>query len=267
VLAAVVVVAAGRRAAPAGRIPRRELVVLGVAGVMGLVLNLSIFAAFARVTVAIAVLGFYTYPAMVAVIAIALGRERPSGAIVGALLLALGGLAVVVLGGLDAGAVSIDPVGVLLALTAAAAQTVFVTISRDGYPSVRADVAMSAILAVSAIGAAAVAVAAAGGPGIFLRPLDTPALLPVVVAAGVFAAGIPSLMFLVAIRRIGGTRTGILMLLEPVVALGLAALLLGEALRPVQLVGAVAILGAALLLQRSAAPADEAPLQPAPGGP
>jgi drug/metabolite transporter (DMT)-like permease len=61
------------------------------------------------------------------------------------------------------------------------------------------------------------------------------------------------------------------MLLEPVVALTLAAVLLGEALRPVQLAGAAAILLAALLLQRSTRPgedsADDAAASRVPGGP
>ena len=51
------------------------------------------------------------------------------------------------------------------------------------------------------------------------------------------AAGVSSLLFLTAIRTIGGTRTGILMLFEPVVGVVLAALLLREPLLPVQLAG------------------------------
>ena len=62
---------------------------------------------------------------------------------------------------------------------------------------------------------------------------------------------IPSVLFLTGIRSIGGTRTGILMLFEPVVGVLLAAAWLDESLRPIQILGGVAILGAALLLQRS----------------
>ena len=57
------------------------------------------------------------------------------------------------------------------------------------------------------------------------------------------------------------------MLFEPVVGVALAAWLLGEALAPIQLVGAAAILAAAVLLQRSAsAPARTGPTI-VPGGP
>jgi drug/metabolite transporter (DMT)-like permease len=87
--------------------------------------------------------------------------------------------------------------------------------------------------------------------------------------AGTLGAGIPSLLFLTGIRLIGGTRTGILMLLEPVVALALASILLGEALRPIQLAGAAAILFAALLLQRASRTGDDTDeaASRVPGGP
>jgi hypothetical protein len=61
-------------------------------------------------------------------------------------------------------------------------------------------------------------------------------------------------MFLTGIRRIGGTRAGILMLFEPVVGVALAAALLDEHLAPIQVVGGLCVLGAALILQRSATP-------------
>jgi drug/metabolite transporter (DMT)-like permease len=194
---------------------------------------------------------------MVAVVAVALGRERLSRWTGAALVLALGGMAVVVAGSLDpSGGVVVDGVGVLLALAAAACQTVFVTISRDGYRRVPADQAMGWILAASAIGSLVIAVATGTTAGL-VQPLGSPGVLPILVAAGTLGAGLPSLLFLVGIRLVGGTRAGILMLLEPVVAVVLAALLLGEVVRPVQVLGGAAVLSAALLLQRAAR--DSAP--------
>jgi drug/metabolite transporter, DME family len=241
----------GRRFAAPWRLPMGERLALGAAVMLSLLLNLAIFGAFTRVTIALALLGFYTFPAMVALVAVALGRERLTRSIVGALVLALTGMAIVVVGGLDpAAGVVVDALGVGLALTAAACQTVFVTISRDGYRSVPADQAMGAILAGTAVACLAIALVAGAAGGLAL-PLREPTVLPILVAAGTLGAGLPSLMFLAGIRLIGGTRTGILMLLEPVVALLLAAWLLGEALRPIQLVGGAAVLAAALLIQRS----------------
>lgn len=258
VLALVVAVRAGvdsgrpaEATVPPRRTASRELATLAVATLVGLVLNLAIFGAFSRVTVALALLAFYTYPAMVAVAAVLLGRERRSRVTLLALLLALGGMAVVVAGSVDpAAGIVVDAVGLALALTAAASQTVFVTISRSGYRSIPTDRAMAVILGGTLFGCVAIAVAT-GGAAALTRPLAVPSVLPILLVAGTLGAAIPSLFFLGAIRLIGGTRTGILMLFEPVVAVTLAAILLGEALRPIQVVGAAAILAAAVLIQRS----------------
>ena len=53
------------------------------------------------------------------------------------------------------------------------------------------------------------------------------------------------------------------MLFEPVVGVALAAILLDERLAPIQVAGGLAILGAALILQRSAAPGGRAVAAPA----
>ena len=60
-------------------------------------------------------------------------------------------------------------------------------------------------------------------------------ILPLLAFTGLFAAAIPSILFLTGIRAIGGTRAGILMLFEPVVGVVLAAWLLDEGLTPLQL--------------------------------
>jgi drug/metabolite transporter (DMT)-like permease len=98
--------------------------------------------------------------------------------------------------------------------------------------------------------ACAIATAASGGPlGVVFAQ---PGALAIVAFTGIFAAGIPSILFLTGIRLVGGTRAGILMLFEPVVGVALAAVLLNEALAPIQVLGGLAILSAAVILQRSA---------------
>jgi drug/metabolite transporter, DME family len=118
--------------------------------------------------------------------------------------------------------------------------------SGSGSPSARP----TTVLFVSGIGAVLVALVA-GGVASLAQPLRTPDVLPLLAFTGLAAAAVPSLGFLTGIRLIGGTRAGILMLFEPVVGVALAAWLLDERLAPIQIVGAIAILGAALLLQRS----------------
>jgi hypothetical protein len=71
------------------------------------------------------------------------------------------------------------------------------------------------------------------------------------------------MLFLTGIRLIGGTGAGILMLFEPVVGVALAAWLLDEGLTPIQVVGGLAILLAALILQRAAPSAERVVAAPA----
>ena len=195
---------------------------------MGVLLNAAVFSAFERIPIALALMLFYTYPAGVVVADAVLGRETITPTRVLALLLSTTGVALVLAGGMTGGSERpIDPVGVLLGLAAAACQVVFVTISRTGYRTVRADAATLVILGGSMVGGAILAVVAGQGAGL-LAPFRTLSPWPIILLAGVVAAGLASLLFLTAIRRIGGTRTGILMLFEPVVGTILAGLLLGE---------------------------------------
>jgi len=239
-----------------------------VAALMGFTLNLCMFIAFDRITVALALLGFYTYPAMVAVVNVALGRERLDATRTLALGLALAGMVAVVASQLDpATGIRFDVIGLALAIGAAVSQTVFVVVSRDGYRDVPTEQAMSVVLLVTVLGAGSLALVSGAG-GTLGYPLTAPSVVPLLLFTGIFAAAIPSLGFLAGIRSIGGTRAGILMLFEPVVGVALAAWLLGEVLAPIQVVGAAAILGAAVVLERGARedPDAESPVV-VPGGP
>ncbi len=250
--------------ARAGRTAQATLV-LGM--VLGASLNLAMFLAFDRTTVALALLGFYTYPAMVAGVSGLLGREPLDAARVLALGLALVGMVAVVLGGLGAtDAVRVDALGIMLGLAAAGFQATFVLTSR-GFAAVRADVAMGAILVGSAVVAAVVSLAT-GGPTVLLQPLESSSVVLLLVLVGLFAAALPSVLFLTGIRWIGPVRAGILMLFEPVVGVGLAAVLLKEGLQPIQLAGGATILLAALIVQRGTPASSElGAVVPAPGGP
>lgn len=240
-----------------------ERVTLLVAALLGFALNLAMFVSFDLVTIALALLGFYTYPVIVAVVNVALGRESMDRARVVALVLAVAGMVAVVAAQLDpSSGIKVDALGLGLALVAAGCQAAFVIISRNGYPSVPSSQAMTVVLATTVVCATVIALVTGTGAAL-AYPLTDPSVIPLLAFTGLFAAAIPSILFLTGIRRIGGTRAGILMLFEPVVGVALAAVLLDEALAPVQIAGGVAILAAAVILQRSAAPGDKAVVAPA----
>ena len=209
-----------------GSQPRRVQVSLFVAGVTGFTLNLCMFIAFDRITVALALLGFYTYPALVAIANVALGRERLDTPRVVALGLALLGMVAVVASQLDPNAgIRFDALGFGLALAAAVSQMVFVVISRDGYREVPTEQAMTTVLLVTVVGATALALLTGQAAALVLPVQDAvdPAAAPL---HRDLRGSHPVAGFLAGIRVIGGTRAGILMLFEPVVgvaARGLAA--------------------------------------------
>jgi DME family drug/metabolite transporter len=234
--------------------PRRVQTSLLIAVVCGIVVNLAIFVAFSRITVALALFTLYSYPVLVTMAIAIRERQRPDGVQLTALAMAVVGMAVVVLSQLDpATGVRFEPIGLALALLAAAAQTVFILVSRRGYTAIPTDEATLAILVGGALGALVVAVAI-GDPGAMTAPFRAPAAWPLLLVAGTVGAGFPSLLYLTAVRWIGGVRTGILAMFEPVVGTILAALLLGELLHPIQVLGGALVLGAGALLQRSRGP-------------
>lgn len=234
----------------------RDRVALGVAALAGASLDVTMFLAFARVSVAIVLLCFYLFPAIVAVGSALLGWERIDRTRGLALVISLVGMVAVVIGGQGTGALAgLDPVGVLLALGSAVSQAVFVLVARRGYRDVPTEQAMTVVLVTSA--SVAMLLAIGGGAGALSSvwlPLSSPTLFGLMVVAGVFAAAVPSFLFLAGIRWIGGVRTGILMLAQAPVGVVLAAIFLGETIGPVQVAGGVAILVGAALIQRAAAP-------------
>jgi drug/metabolite transporter, DME family len=233
---------------------RRTVAALAAAVLVCVVLNLAIFSAFARMSIALALLGLYTYPALVAAGAIAIGEERLDRGRGLALALALFGMAVVVLGG-SGGGPGFELAGFGLALLAAAMQAAYVLLGRRGFPAVPTEEATLVVLGGTTLGFLALTIAS-GSVDVALLPLRSPGEIPVLVWAGVGGAAIPTLLFLLGVRSIGPTRAAIIALIEPVAGATLAAVLLAELLDPLQVAGGVLVLAGAALLQRGGEAAE-----------
>jgi DME family drug/metabolite transporter len=231
---------------PLSTIPVRQRWFVVAAAVANTVLNLSVFIAFTRVGITLSLLVFYLYPAFVALVSVAWFGERLDGVRWGALVMSLVGSVLVVAGAGTIG--QLDPIGIGLALLGALAQTFYVMTARHGFA--RVPGAQAAILTMT--GAAGLYVAIAllfAGAGSLLQPLSGAASLWPVVLAGVIGAGIPTFLYITGIRRLGAPRAAILATFEPVVGVGLAALLLAEQPQPLQLLGGLLIIGAGVVLQ------------------
>jgi drug/metabolite transporter (DMT)-like permease len=200
------------------------------------------FAALERIDASLLSLLLYTFPAMVAVAAVSLGRERLDARRVVALTLASGGLALVVAG---SGAGAIEPVGAALGLGAAVVYSAYILVS-DGI-SRRVPARLLATLVCTGA-----AVSLTGGSALLgeLRPgaLTAAGWGWLACLAVVSTVGAISLFF-AGLRRVGPTAASILATVEPLVTVVLAFLVFGEALGGVQVLGGVLLLAAVPVLQ------------------
>jgi drug/metabolite transporter, DME family len=234
-------------------------IALLVATLAGALLNIAMFAAFLRTTIAVALICFYTYPALVTIAAVPFYGERLDRVRIGALVLSSIGLVLVVLAPLAGSSnVVIDPGGVALALFAAVCQATFILISGRGWrPMPSLHVTTFVIGAALVIGIPLTILASEGAQ--LTLPFSDPDLWFWILAGGITGAAIPTTAFITGIGIIGPSRAAILMTIEPLVGVTLAGVLLGEQPSPIQLLGGAAVLVAAAVLQiapRSAVPPE-----------
>jgi drug/metabolite transporter (DMT)-like permease len=180
----------------------------------------------------------YLYPVFVAILSAIFLHEpitRRKALILG---VALVGLA------LTAGPAGGQWVGVVLAISAAVIYSVYILVGAGVMRRVSAT-RSSAVIFTSA-GAMSCLLMGINGP----HPPATASGWAVMGAMVIIATVVPVVAFLAGLARIGPTNAAMISTLEPVVAVALSALLLGETLQPVTLLGGALILAAVLLLAR-----------------
>jgi drug/metabolite transporter (DMT)-like permease len=235
-------VLASGRARDLRALTRRDLLTALALGAFGYAAQAGgFFAALSRIDASLVALMLYTYPALVAVAAALIGRERIDGRRAAALVLASGGLVLVLAG---SGGGRIDALGAALAIGAACVYTTYILVGEGVATRVHPGV-LSALVATGAavsltIGSAAVgdlhpaAVTATGWAW-----LACLALVSTVAAVSLFFAGL---------ARVGPTSASILSTLEPVVTVSLAFVAFGEVLGPAQALGGALVLAAVPVL-------------------
>ena len=247
-------VAGGARPVPLRALPVRDRAFIAAAAVANTLLNFSVFVAFERITIALALLVFYLYPAIVAVVSAVRFGERLDRLRWAALGLSLTGLVLVLAG--DAGGIGrVDGLGIGLAFVGAVAQVFYVLAARYGFARVPAPQAAAMTMGGATILYLGIAVLGGGVTALAMPTASVPALWPVIVA-GVIGAGIPTVSYITGIRRLGPSRAAILATLEPVIGVALAAALLAERPTPLQIAGGALILVAAVVLQLRGPRAD-----------
>jgi len=199
------------------------------------------FAALERIDASLLSLLLYTFPAIVAVAAITLGRERADARRLAALGLASGGLGLVVAG---AGSGALEPLGVALGLGAAVVYSTYILSSEGVSGRVRPQ-----LLAALVCTGAAISLTAGSALLGELRPGElTPAGWGWLISVALVSTVASITLFFAGLQRVGPTTASILATVEPLVTVLLAFLVFGEMLGAVQLAGGALVLGAVLVL-------------------
>jgi drug/metabolite transporter (DMT)-like permease len=199
------------------------------------------FAALKRLDASLLSLLLYTFPAMVTVAAIALGRERANRRTAAALVLASAGLTLVLAG---AAAGALEPLGTALGISAAVVYSTYVLTSATVAERI-GPLVLSALVCTGA----ATTLTLGGAAGGDLHPGDVSAagfgwLAGIAVVSTVGAVS----LFFAGLGRVGPTTASILSTAEPLTTVVLAFLAFGESLGAVQLGGGALVLGAVLVL-------------------
>ncbi len=214
-------------------------VLLG-AGLFGLQAALFL-GAVQRIEAPLAGLVLATYPALVAVGAIALRRDRCRPRTLVAVALALTGIVVAI----GAGAASLDMVGLALALGAAGGYAAYV-LAADGIMRRLAPLQLAALVCAGA----AIALGGAGAAtGQLTTDISTRGAI-LLGALAIVSTALPHGAFLAGVRLLGATRASIAMTVEPVATAAVAAIALGSVVTPQQALGGAIILAGALVAQR-----------------
>jgi drug/metabolite transporter (DMT)-like permease len=230
------------------RFTSRHKRMLPAVGLLVGVQSLCLYSAVARLPVALALLAFNTYPLMTALWARVLYRQRPERALLIAMPIILVGLALAldVLGAASglgaAGQWARIGAGVAFALTAAGTFGLALVITQHEAADVDGRVRTATTMTIAGL----VALATVGLQGGFHLP-DAPAGWGGL-ATLTFLYGTAFTIMFTVLPKLGVVGNSAIMNVEPVFALILAWLILGQAIAPIQVGGALIVVATVMVL-------------------
>ena len=230
-------------------LPPRRTVLAGLAlGAFGYAAQSGLyFGAVKRMDASTTSLLLYTYPAIVFIAALAMRREHADRRRLGALALAVGGTALLLLGGGGSG--SFETVGVVMAIAAAVAYSTYILVA-DTVVGKLDPFLLGALVATGAATTFWITGAVHGGLDVTLSTHGWLDIAGIVLVSTV----LPVSTFFLGLERVGPSSASILSCFEPVVTVSLAMALYGERLGPGQLAGGALVLAAVVLLQAKVRP-------------
>ncbi len=264
--------ASPRRRAVLGRLSRQRVAASLGLGIVFVANTGTYFKALETVPASLAALIVYIYPAVVAVLSLRFARSLPGRRPWIALAIALSGVALALGGMGSAGAPPLD--GLIVAIASPLCYAVWIilaarfggerpagatTIEPDGpreamprlggpEPDAVDDASAAMAIMMTATAACYWAVALAAGEPV--APWVIPAAAwPGLLGVGVVSAALAVHTFYAGALRIGAAQASLVSTIEPIWTIALAALLFGERLGPIQLVGGGLIIAAVLIAQ------------------
>jgi drug/metabolite transporter (DMT)-like permease len=244
-LAAAVLAAIAALRGAMRRLGRRAVLAGLLMGAVGYATQAGLyFLALERMDASLLALLLYTYPAMVTLAAVALGRERATPRRLAALAIASTGTALVLAG---AGTGALDPLATAMGLGAAVAYTAYILTGARVVAGVP-PLALAALVTAGATATFALVALARGGPALGFGAEAWGWLVAIALVSTVGAI----ICFFAGLARVGPSSAAILSTLEPPVTVGLAALAFGEALTALQLAGGALVLATVFVLNAPA---------------
>jgi drug/metabolite transporter (DMT)-like permease len=230
-------VAAALGASP--RLSRRQVLTLLVLGAAGYALESFLLnSALHAMAVGPVILIFYAYPSVVAVSALVIGRERINRFKLAALVLSLFGVATLLAFPTE----GMNGEGVVFALGAAIAFAMYALVAEHVIRGVHKLLFSGVVMLGAGMSIGALGV----GFGAVHLGVGVSSWGWILLHLGLISVAIVALMG--AITRLGATRASIGNTLEPALAVVFAAIVLGERLGPLQIVGGLVLLVAIALL-------------------
>ena len=228
------------------RLPGATLSRAAIVGVLIAIQSYCLYAAVARLPVALALLTFNTFPIMITLLSWLTGGERPSRRTLIAMPVILSGLVLALdaLGWVSRGPVAGDTMlaGVAFGIGAAFTFGSAMLLTQSWLGAV--DGRLRSMLTMTVVAVIA-GTAALSGEGLKL-PSDTAGWTGLVLLTGFYGTAITSLFVL--LPRIGAVNNSPIMNIEPISAMAIAWLVLGQAASPTQIVGALMVVGSVIFL-------------------
>ena len=208
-------------------LPKRDALAAAALGVVTALYTWALLRSFSSIPFALAVLIFYLFPLMAAVLVAGFGWEKFAWKTGAAIVVALIGLALA----LDVRGSDLNTEGVALAFLAAIGLAVVVAVSSRIFG--KGDARPLTLYMAASAGVVLLILCAVSGN--FALPYTTPGWIGFAIAAALY--GFAMIAFFIAITMIGPVRTSLFSYADAVISAGLGVVVLGQALTTFQIAG------------------------------